>query len=395
MIAAGGLIFVALGARPAAAHEFSITDVLLVLKSDGTFIIDMRVDVDALALGASPTVDSAILAAELEALAPSELAKRIEHARRTVRKRVRVRFDGEKVQPAIAFPDHGEETRSEEPTVLGTTARLSGAVPRNARQMTFGASRAFSAVHLTIFDQATGTSARHMLEQGSDSPPILLGEPLAPAGYSKTIGRYLVLGFEHILPRGLDHILFVLGLFLLSPRLRPLLWQVTAFTVAHSVTLALSIYGVVSLPSGLVETLIALSIAYVAVENIVTSRLHAWRPIIVFLFGLLHGLGFAGVLRELGLPREQFATALISFNVGVELGQLCVIGLALATIGWFRHRRWYRKACVIPLSVAIAVTGLYWAAQRAGVMSSAEPARNRSFVELHALLPGQSIRTRR
>ena len=102
----------------------------------------------------------------------------------------------------------------------------------------------------------------------------------------------------------------------------------TAFTVAHSITLGLSIYGVVALPPRVVEPLIALSIAYVAIENLITRELHAWRIGVVFLFGLLHGLGFAGVLRELGLPRGEFLTALLSFNVGVELGQLSVIAAA-------------------------------------------------------------------
>ena len=108
-----------------------------------------------------------------------------------------------------------------------------------------------------------------------------------------------------------------------------MLLQVTAFTIAHSITLGLSIYGIVSLPSRIVEPLIALSIAYVAIENLVTRELKPWRLALVFMFGLLHGLGFAGVLRELGLPRDEFLTALLTFNLGVEGGQLTVIALAM------------------------------------------------------------------
>ena len=130
-----------------------------------------------------------------------------------------------------------------------------------------------------------------------------------------------ITGFEHILPLGVDHILFVLGLFLLAAAWRPLLWQVSAFTLAHTMSLALSIAGVVSLPSRLVETLIAASIAYVAIENLATTKMQPWRPVLVFAFGLLHGLGFASVLRELGLPDGEWVSALVSFNVGVELGQ--------------------------------------------------------------------------
>jgi len=120
-----------------------------------------------------------------------------------------------------------------------------------------------------------------------------------------------------------DHILFVLGIFLLSTAWRPILLQVTTFTIAHSITLGLTMYGIVSLPSSIVEPLIALSITYVAVENLWTTELKPWRLALVFMFGLLHGMGFAGVLRGLGLPRSEFLTALLTFNLGVEGGQLC------------------------------------------------------------------------
>ena len=166
------------------------------------------------------------------------------------------------------------------------------------------------------------------------------------------------------MPDGLDHILFILGLFLLSARLGPLLWQVTAFTLAHAVTLTLAAYGVIRLSSSVVEPLIALSIAWVAIENLFTSELKPWRPAVVFAFGLLHGLGFAGVLGELGLPGGEFLTALVSFNAGIELGQLAVLVAAFAAVGWGRHRPWYRRRVVIPASALIALVGLWWAVER-------------------------------
>jgi hypothetical protein len=156
----------------------------------------------------------------------------------------------------------------------------------------------------------------------------------------------------------------VLGLFLLSTRLKPLLLQVTAFTIAHSITLGLSMYGILSLPSRIVEPLIALSIAYVAIENLVTRELKPWRVALVFMFGLLHGLGFAGVLRELGLPRDEFLTALLTFNLGVELGQLTIIGAAFVTLGAFMNRPWYHRLLVAPASCMIAATGLFWTLTR-------------------------------
>jgi len=177
--------------------------------------------------------------------------------------------------------------------------------------------------------------------------------------------RYLALGFTHIVPYGLDHMLFVLGIFLLSRRLKQVLAQVSAFTIAHSITLALSIYGIVSVSPRVVEPLIAVSIAYVAIENIFISELKPWRVGLVFAFGLLHGMGFAGALKELGLPRSEFVTALVTFNVGVESGQLAVIGAAFLLVGWYcGTRQWYRRLVVVPASALIALTAVYWTFER-------------------------------
>jgi hydrogenase/urease accessory protein HupE len=346
---------------------FEFTEVVAFLKSNGTYVIDLTVDVDALALGVSPTVDSAVLAERVRQLSPDELARCIAFAEETIRNRVRVRFNGLKENPSVSFPDYGTPlaATTNPPTVLGITARLTGRIPPGAVAFTFGASRSFNAVHLTILDQSAVRGVRYVLDVSEDSPPHPLGEGAAPTAQRGVAWRYLVLGFEHILPKGLDHILFVLGLFLLSTRLRPLVWQITAFTIAHSITLALAMLEIVSLPSKLVESMIALSIAYVAVENMVTSELKPWRPVVVFLFGLLHGLGFAGVLRDLGLPREEFVTALVTFNIGVEFGQLSVVLIALLAVGWFHRADWYRSRIVVPLSAGIALVGLYWCVERA------------------------------
>lgn len=195
----------------------------------------------------------------------------------------------------------------------------------------------------------------------SETIPLSGDISLSPVDVIK---NYLVVGFTHILPKGLDHILFVVGLFLLSPALRPLLIQVTSFTVAHTVTLALGTLGVVSISPAIVEPLIAASIVYVAIENILSARLQAWRPLVVFGFGLLHGLGFAGVLADIGIASGYFITALISFNVGVELGQLAVIALCLLLFGWFRHHPRYRQFVTIPLSLLIAAVGAFWFVER-------------------------------
>ncbi|MCW3061867.1 MAG: Membrane protein [Capsulimonas sp.] len=182
--------------------------------------------------------------------------------------------------------------------------------------------------------------------------------------WTKELFGFVKMGFTHILPEGIDHILFVLGLFLLSTKTKPLLWQITAFTVAHSLTLGLALYGVVRLPSSIVEPLIAASIVFVAVENVCTTELKPWRPFVVFGFGLVHGMGFAGAITDLGLHRQDFLTALIGFNTGVELGQLSVVALAFLCVGWLRKRASYRKIVVIPASLAIAAIAVFWTIQR-------------------------------
>lgn len=176
---------------------------------------------------------------------------------------------------------------------------------------------------------------------------------------------YLKLGFTHIIPEGFDHILFVIGLCLLSNKIKVIFWQATAFTVAHSITLALSMKNVIVAPSAIVEPIIALSILFVAVENLLLSELKPWRIALVFMFGLIHGLGFASSLNEIGLPRNKFATSILSFNIGVELGQITIITAVFALLVIpFGKSPYYRKRIVFPLSILIALVALYWTIER-------------------------------
>lgn len=192
-----------------------------------------------------------------------------------------------------------------------------------------------------------------------------LNYELENAPLHNVIGFYLKLGVQHIVPYGIDHIVFVVGLCLLSTKFKAILWQATAFTVAHSVTLALSMKGIITLPASVVEPIIALSILFIAVENILLSELKPWRIAVVFLFGLIHGLGFASALNEIGLPPNQFLLSILSFNVGVELGQILVIALVFGLIILpFGKQPLYRKGVVYPLSVLISLVALWWTIQR-------------------------------
>lgn len=379
----GIIVAAALGAAIAAesvrAHDVNLTEVEATFLADGTYEVRMRYDVDAYLIGVRP---EHITEADLKALRempPAQRAAREKNLRDLLGRRVRIRFDGMRVEPQVAFvpsglpiarPTSQAATQSSRSTDdaghasrVETIIALTGAIPPHAGTFDFWASRSFGTIVL-MAGRETGGRSHEIIEPGAGSKPIDLRAAPTPTSRGAIAWQYLVLGFEHILPLGLDHILFVVGLFLLSTRWRPLLWQVSAFTVAHTLTLALSMLDVVRLSSDIVEPLIALSIAYVAIENLCTTRLHVWRPAIVFGFGLLHGLGFAGVLSELGLPDGRFATALVSFNVGVELGQLAVITLAFMVVGWCRRADWYRRRVVVPASCVIAATGLFWTVQR-------------------------------
>jgi hypothetical protein len=236
---------------------------------------------------------------------------------------------------------------------------LTGTMPREATRLRWLYGLVAGSYPLEI-RKPDDTSTIEWIDGTNWSSVIDLSRAFTRPTRVEIAAQYLGLGYTHILPKGLDHMLFVIGIFLLSPRVKTLLLQVTAFTIAHSITLGLSMYGIVSLPPRVVEPLIAVSIAYVAIENLVTRELKPWRVALVFMFGLLHGLGFAGVLRELGLPRDEFLTALLTFNIGVEGGQLTIIALAFLAVGAFMKRHWYRRAIVIPASCAIAAIGIYW-----------------------------------
>lgn len=254
---------------------------------------------------------------------------------------------------------------------------LSGSLPSGTEMLSVNWPDGHGA--LALRQQGAADLLTVELEEGDTSAQILLIGEASATGW-QTFADYIPIGFDHILPKGLDHILFVLGLFLLSTRLGRLIWQISAFTLAHTVTLALGALDIVTIQGNVVEPLIAASIVYVAIENIFATRLNVWRPVIVFGFGLLHGLGFASVLEEFGLPEAQFIPALLGFNVGVEIGQLTVIAMAFILL--LLATRAARladlddaervvvdqdvmfRAVSITGSLAIALIGIWWVIER-------------------------------
>ena len=224
-------------------------------------------------------------------------------------------------------------------------------------------------------------TSRLLTERERSSRPIFFGEKAAStegetfstkavlAVQALAPGlEWIALGFQHIIPRGLDHIVFVLGLFFLSTGVRQLILQVSCFTVAHSLTLGLATFGIVSVPASIVEPLIAASIVCIALDNLHSEKIARWRLLMVTLFGLLHGLGFASVLSDLDLPPQDFLSSLLLFNLGVEVGQLTVLAIAFIAVGWMQRWAQYAKRVARPATITIAGIGAYWFIKRVSVI---------------------------
>ncbi len=303
----------------AAAHELGTLRTFVTFHRDGGFVVELIVDREHLPPGFGAAVPGP--APRIEGLTPV-LEKKIGGILFEACRGARPAFDGRPAAYRISLARAPGETDAAVDAASELRLLLQGTIPPGARTFTWSNAVPLGTYMLTLESEGQENVERQWLENGKESAPFALAASIVPPTRAQVIRTYLALGYTHILPKGTDHILFVLGIFLLSTRLKPVLLQVTAFTVAHTITL-------------------------------------------VFAFGLLHGMGFAGVLTQLGLPRSEFLPALISFNVGVEAGQLTVIGIALILFGLpFREKPWYRSRIVVPASVTIAAVGFYWAVQR-------------------------------
>jgi len=352
----------------AESHTIRPAVATVVISPEGQLDVQIRLNMEAIVagidgrLGDTSESPNAAQYDSLRLKSPAELAQEFAGIAPQFLQRPLLQVDG-KILPlsylSADIPEVGDVELSRD-----SMLHLEASLPANSKALVWQWPPDLGSSVIRVQHSDGETVLSTWLQTGEISEPYPVDSFAPPASRWDVISNYIEIGFEHILPKGLDHTLFVVGIFLLSVQLKPLLLQVSAFTIAHTITLGLSIYGVIALPASVVEPLIALSIAYVGVENCLSSKLQPWRLGLVFCFGLLHGMGFAGVLSEIGLPRSDYLTALISFNIGVEFGQLAVIAACLVLVGWCRNRSWYRSAVVIPGSLAIAVTGLYWTWER-------------------------------
>lgn len=317
---------------------------------------------------------------QLRKLSPKELNDEFEKFSPKFLQNMKLSFD-KKVEALqildVDIPEVGDIELARDSLI-----NIAGIIPENIKNMSWKWDKTFGNAVLRISSESDPELFSSYLVNGDESEQVPISVDCYDAENAQKVGgcalkqtqwdnfkNYIKVGFVHIIPKGLDHILFVVGLFLLSAQLRPLLIQITTFTLAHTMALALGIYGVVNVSVSIVEPLIAASIVYVCIENIYSNKLSRWRPFVIFGFGLLHGLGFASVLGEIGLGSGSFVTGLIAFNIGVEIGQLAVIAVCFLLVGfWFKNKPWYRKVITIPASIVIALIAIYWVLERTGII---------------------------
>ena len=340
------MVLLAVGRAPAAAHELSRSTSRLTVSGRTVHVV---LTIGATDLHQGPAVDSdgdgVASVDEVDGAIPPVFA--------AIKQHFQVYGDG--AAPASIRLDRYEVSE-------GETLRME-------LQYTFAAPPAVVTVVSTLH-ALTQPDHRHLLHAvvGDGSHEAVLdagrtrttiddvGVPLL-----QTARRFVSLGIEHIVT-GYDHLAFVIGLLIGASSLLAVVKIVTAFTVAHSVTLGLATFELVSLPSALIESLIALSIAWVAVENLLLDRLAGrWR--IAFVFGLVHGFGFSNVLRDLELPPRTLALSLFTFNAGVEIGQVLFVVLAFPLV-WLAMRSGRQAQLALVGSSVVLVLGVYWFVQR-------------------------------
>ncbi len=354
------------------AHEVRPGIVDVIIQKDGQIELQIKLNLEAVIAGigaGDQDTDQSENSDQYDTIrefSPEKLKEEFDKAERSFLNALILKSDGERLPlelSVIDVPIVGDTDLSRT-----TILKLRTTLPSGAKFFTWSWAEQLGSSVVRVKGQNSEGSAKIVfaaaVKGGAQSKPIPLTGLVSISAF-EVFSQYTVLGFEHIIPKGLDHILFVVGLFLLSTKLSSLLWQISSFTLAHTITLGLAMGGVVSAPSSIVEPLIALSIVFVAVENIMTDKLHRWRPVVVFGFGLLHGLGFASVLNDIGLQPENFVSGLLGFNFGVEFGQLAVILACFLIVGlWFSKKSYYRAYITNPASAAIAIIGAWWFVKR-------------------------------
>jgi len=364
------LLYALFGAQYSTADIVKPALVEISVYADGHYRIELRASIEAMMTGINSQYKNTRDAPnseyydELRVLQSAQLVEKFNPFKAELSQAIQLKFDNKPV--ALKITDVQIPVPGYTKVPRNSLIIFEGPIDKQVKELAWYYPSRFSdnAVRVRQIDQVNEKwhwSSWQWLRKDQASKAFSLEEVFSEPPLTEVISEYTLAGFDHIIPKGLDHILFILGIFLLSTRLKTLAMQATMFTLAHSITLSLSMFNVISLPASIIEPLIALSIAYLGIENIFAHKLKTSRLALVFGFGLLHGMGFASVLAEFGMPESAYATALISFNVGVEIGQLMILTSAFFGITyWFKNKQHFHNYITIPGSVMIGITGLYW-----------------------------------
>lgn len=366
-------VFAWLILQSASAHQVDSVELEL-LRTDGKWKLAGKLDIAYMMPESRGVPDAPPLFRKDVMAAPQQEHDRIvQTTEHTMRQLLKLSYNGKELEWDIHFPDFEKE-----PLVLppeeGGWALMEAEITVDQQP---GPGKFVASWHDNLestliviieegdsygfFPISSGMSDT-LLEVSAPSPGENEAVTVTPTQTSQA-ENWIISGYRHVIPLGLDHLLFIIGLFLLAPKWKPLMGQSILFTVAHSITLALAILGFITLPSRLVEILIAASIAWIGIENLLMKKLKPSRLVLVFAFGLLHGLGFAGVLREkLGdLKGSEVALPLVSFNIGVELAQITVLICAFLVL--LPLKKWTKQVQTAG-SVIVALAGLFWMFER-------------------------------
>lgn len=372
-------LLLALVAHAAVAHNLPYALVDVQITSAGGAQLALRCHLTPLLLGLPQGAPDDAAAARLLSMSDAGIATRSAKAAAGIRGLLSVRADGSLLdEVAVRLPSPAAiraEAAAPRPSPAPSAPILIDVnLPTGAKSIDVALPPSLGPAVVSV-RYPDGRTITTPVADGARSPAIRLAGPNAALDKVEAVVRFLGLGFQHILPGGLDHILFVVALTLGAPRLWPVVKLATTFTAAHSITLSLAALGLVSAPPSLVEPAITLSIAAAALLSLVSPRQEVGvvRLAVVFGFGLLHGLGFASALQETGLPRGAELPALAAFNLGIELAQIAVIVAALATL------RLVVRVARNPLVVSrgatacVAIAGLVWTIGRLAAQFAAPP----------------------
>jgi HupE / UreJ protein len=338
----------------AGAHELGTTRVDVSFPSDRAYAVAI-------------TTDASALLARLEVArheprsnpdSAEAYQQRFDRFCEDVRPHVTLTFNGVPAVFRASCVVDGLDAAAGDPSALGVTVTLTGIVPDGVDSLRWRYD--LTAAAYTLATPGRGGAVTLLLEGGEESPDLAVTRGPAPPSRGQALRTDFVLGFTQILPRGLEQVLFLVGVFFVSRRRRAPLWMVAAFIVPHATVLAVASADVVSVPPALVEPLVALSIAYISLENLMTSELKAWRVALIVGCGLLHAVDAAGV-PDRALLHAMSPAGLAAFNLGVEAGQLSVVGLALAVTGRHTPRsESFNRLFVVPAASLTALAGLIW-----------------------------------